>query len=173
MDKAELNRDLEDLWNNFLQVRATYPYARPTHVGQNFIQSAPYYRSKGLKLKVTFDNPLTMDDVERLRELGYWINQSVIVRLYTLFEYYGVISERKKIETKLDGHQEVDILRRLRKYFAHTGRYNEQDPEQKKLFDRIVNHFNLVIYDKDRFPIPIDMVIEVIFQRTKKYVEQI
>jgi hypothetical protein len=173
MDREELINDMNDLWTNFLQVRATHPYMRPTHVGLTSYESAPYYKIKGLHFRVQFDKPLTMDDVERLNGLGYWVNQSFIVRLYTLLEYYGVVSETKKINTELEGHEEVDILRRLRKYFAHTGRYNETDNEQKKLFDRIVSHFRLVTYDKDRFPISIDTVIEVIYKKTKRYIEQI
>jgi hypothetical protein len=86
---------------------------------------------------------------------------------------HGVVSETIKIDTKLDGHEEVDILRRLRKYFAHTGRYNERDSKQKRLFDRIVTHFKLTGHDMDRFPIPINTVIEVIFKRVKIYVRQI
>jgi hypothetical protein len=173
MNKGELINDMDDLWNNFLQVRATHPYMRPTHVGLTSYESAPYYKIKGLNFKVQFDKPLTIEDVERLNGLGYWINQSVIVRLYALLEYYGVVSETIRINTELDGHEELDILRRLRQYFAHTGRYNETDKEQKKLFDRIVSHFKLMTYDKDRFPISIDTVIEVIYKKVKKYIEQI
>jgi hypothetical protein len=173
MDKDELIKDIDELWNHFFQVRATYPYARPNHVGKTFIESAPYYRLKGLHLRVEFGQPLTMDDIERLRELGYWINQSVIIRLYALLEYHGVVSDTIRIDTTLDGHEEIDILRRLRKYFAHTGRYNETDKDQKRLFDRVVAHFNLIGHDKDRFPISIDTVVQVIFEKAKIYVGQI
>jgi hypothetical protein len=173
MDKAELINDMDDLWNNFLQVRATHPYMRPTHIGLTSYESAPYYKIKGLNFKVQFDKPLTKEDIERLNGLGYWVNQSVIVRLYALLEYYGVVSKKRKINIEFEGHEEVDILRRLRKYFAHTGHYNETDREQKKIFDRIVTHFKLKSYDTDRFPISIDTVIEVIYKGTKRYIEQI
>ncbi len=122
---------MSDLWVNFLQVRATHPYMSPTHVGLTSYESAPYYKIKGLNFRVQFDKPLTIDDLEKLNGLGYWVNQSVIVRLYALLEYYGVVSETQKINTELEGHEEVDILRRLRNCFAHTGRYNETDNQQK------------------------------------------
>lgn len=173
MDKVELIKDIDDLWDHFFQVRATYPYERPNHVGQTFIESAPYYKLKGLDLRVEFGRPLTIDDIERLRELGYWVNQSVIIRLYALFEYHGVVSGTARINTTLAGYQELDILRLLRKYFAHTGRYNQTDKEQKRLFDRVVSHFKLIGHDKDRFPLPIDAVIQVIFEKVKIYIRQI
>lgn len=173
MNKGELLNDIEDLWSNFLQVRAAYPYARPTHIGQTFIESAPFYRQRGLNLRLEFGRQLTADDVEKLQELGYWINQSVIIRLYALLEYYGVVSETIRINTNLEGHEEVDILRRLRKYFTHTGKYNETDKDQKKLFDRIVSHFKLETHDTDRFPISIDTVITVIYNKIKRYIELI
>lgn len=173
MDKEALYKDIDDLWENFFQVRGTYPYARPNHVGQTFLESAPYYKQRGLNLRVEFGRTLTIEDVEKLRELGYWVNQSAIVRLYALLEYYGVLSDKVRINAELEGHEEVDILRRLRKYFAHTGRYKETDKDQKKLFDRIVRHFKLTGHDEDRFPIPINTVIEVIFKKAKVYVRQI
>jgi len=173
MDKVELLKEMDDLWTNFLQVRATYPYARPTHIGKTLIESPPYYRNKGLKFKLEFEKPLTDEDVKRLKGLGYWINQSVIIRLYALLEYYGIVSEEIKINHDLDGHDELDILRRLRRYFVHTSKYNPADNEQLKLFNRIIEHFKLSIYEKDVLPIPIDTVVEVIFKKIKKYIEQI
>lgn len=95
---------MDDLWNTFLQVRATHPYIRATHIGQTSYESAPYYKIKGLNFKVQFVKPLTKEDVERLNGLGYWVNQSVIVRFYALLEYYGVVSETKKINIELEGH---------------------------------------------------------------------
>jgi hypothetical protein len=67
----------------------------------------------------------------------------------------------------------IDILRRLRRYFSHTRRFNPEDPDQIKLRDRIIEHFQLEIYDTDILPIPTDKVVEVIFIRAKKYVDQL
>lgn len=172
MDKEQLKKDMDDLWSNFLQVRATHPYMRPKHIGLTTYASAPYYKVKGLDFRIQFGKPLTMEDIERLNGIGYWINQSVIIRLYALLEYHGVVSDKIKINKELEGNEDVDILRRLRKYFAHTGRYNPADGEQRKLFERVVRHFGLTDYDANKFPISIDTVIEKIFERTKRYIEQ-
>ncbi len=81
-----------------------------------------------------------------------------------------MISDEIKIRKELAGNEEVDILRRLRKYFSHTSKYNPTDKEQLKLFNRIIEHFKLDVYDKGVLPIPIDTVIEVVFERAKKYI---
>ncbi len=84
-------------------------YARPTHVGKTILESPPYYRRKGLKFKLQFEKPLTQKEVTKLKGLGYWINQSVVIRLYTLLAYHGVISDEIKLRKELEGNEEVDI----------------------------------------------------------------
>ena len=173
VNKHSLLKEIDSLWNYYLQVRATYPYARPEHIGRTYLESASYYKRKGIHLRLEFGRPLTEQDIEQLRDLGYWVNQSVIIRLYALLEYYKVVSDKISINTTVSGHEDIDILRRLRQCFAHTGRYNASDNRQLKLFQRIVTHYELKEHDQDRFPIPIDAVIEVIFNRVREYVQQI
>ncbi len=173
MNKLEILKQIDDLWKIFEQVRATYPSVHPTLVGHTHIKSPQYYEDKGLNFTILFEKPLTREDIERRNGVAHWINQSVLIRLYALLEYYDIVSKTKSIGTNLDGHEEIEMLRRLRNFFVHTGRYNKADKDQKVLFDRIVNHFGLSVQEEEDFPIPIDSVIEIIFEKTKTYVRQI
>ena len=176
MEKDELLKEMDLLWSNFIQVRAPFPYPRKEHVGKSVLESSPFYKAEGINMKIEYEHALTKSDIERLRNLCYWINQSFLIRLYTLLEYYKLVSKnptKNKIRKELDGHEELDILRRLRNQFAHTGKYNPDDGAQEILFNRIVKQFKIEAKDIDEriFPIPIDKVIKVIFEKVKKYVE--
>jgi hypothetical protein len=174
-DKIELNRAINKLWKNFVQVRSTYPYGRPEFIGRNTLPVRPYYRSQGLGSQILFPNKITKKDISLLNELGYWINQSAIIRLCALLEAYKVITKTSRINANLEGHEEVDIQRRLRNYFVHTKKYDSSDPDQLKLYNRVVSHFNLTDEESSKFnlPIPINTVVEKIFTKVKLYISQI
>jgi len=173
MDKLELYIEIDTLWQDFVEVRATFPYARESHIGSSIIKSAPYYEMHGFNYQLEFNHNLDEGDIKRLRRLGYWINQSALIRLFTLLNCNGILSDYASINNKLDGHEEMDILRRLRNKFAHSGRYNPDRKDEKALFNRIIKHFNLVEYDEELIPIPIDQVIQPIFEKIKTYIEHL
>lgn len=174
-DKVELNKAINKLWKNFLQVRSTYPFGRSEFIGKNVLPIRPYYKNRGLGSQIVFPNKITKEDISLINELGYWINQSAIIRLCALLESYGVITKKSKINVNLKGHEEVDIQRRLRNYFAHTNKYNPKDPDQLKLYNRIVEHFKLTEKESSKFnlPIPINSVVDKIFMKVKLYISQI
>jgi hypothetical protein len=145
-------------------------------VGKVTFSTAPFYQRRGHNLEFHFAEPLTEDDVRRIREIGHWINQNYVVRLCALLESHGVVPKegKGKICKELPGHEEIDILRRLRNEFAHSsGRYDATDPEARKLYERIVDHFRIQTDDpssaKD-YPIPIDTVLVPLTQACKRYV---
>jgi hypothetical protein len=70
----------------------------------------------------------------------------------------------------------VDILRRLRNVFAHgCGWYDQTNPEDKKLRERTIKHYELEPDNHPesdaKFPIPIDRVVVPITEACKTYVQ--
>ena len=124
-------------------------------------------------MKLTFENSLNSNDIDNLNRLGYWINQSFLIRLYTILEYHKVISVKIKIRKDFEGADELDILHKLRRIFSHTSRYNPENDEQRLLYDRIVSHFKLTEYHPELIPIPVDTVIEVLVNKIKTYINRL
>lgn len=172
MDTTPIIQEIDTLWNLHLEVRATFPNAKTKHVGLSKISSSSYYTKKGFNYELNFPKPLQEEDIIRLRHLGHWLNQSFLIRLYSILEHGEIVGQKIKIDKDLSGNEELDILRRLRNAFGHTSAYNPHDGEKAKLFKRIVKHFNLSDPKPDELPIPIDQVIEPIYIAIKKYVKE-
>ena len=164
-------KDIDDLRDQFTNCRAYFPYMSMNHVGLSQISTAPYYISQGFKIQFNFSIPLTEYHIQKNNEIGHWINQSVIVRLYALMEYYGLVSNKIKIDQSEPGWKELDILRRLRQIFSHkSGKHDPRNNMEKKLIQQIISHFNMSISDHNDFPLNIDEVIDPIFSGCKTYV---
>jgi hypothetical protein len=171
--RMELLNEIDSLWSIFSQVRAAYPYARKHHVGKTFVESSPYYVSRGLKYKLEFNRVLKDEDIIKMNELSHWVNQSSLIRLYALLEYHQIIAKNIKIDTSVEGHEELALLRLLRNTFSHTSKYNPKNKQQKKLYERIVKHFNVAQPLENFMPIPINEVIQKIFEKVKVYCEKV
>jgi hypothetical protein len=97
------------------------------------------------------------------------LNENFIIRLFALLESYGIYS---KIDKELEGSEEIDILRRLRMVLAHSlGKYHPNDPDQRKLVDRIIKRMGLRIDDPAEFPLDIDKVIDPLVRGCKTYIK--
>ena len=87
----------------------------------------------------------------------------------------GERSKWGRIQKHLDGHKEIDLLRRLRKLFAHTsGSFKGGEKEHDDLRQALIEHFDLDEKDHPTqdgmFPIPIDTVLVPMGEGIKKYV---
>jgi hypothetical protein len=164
-DLSILIGDMDKLFLHHCTCRSHFPYMDSSLIGTNEFPTAPYY---GVNLVFQYAAGLAVTDIELVNSTGHYINQNFVIRLYALLDYYKVLSP---IDKTITGNDEVDILRRLRNSFGHTpGDYNSNDPDQKKLRDRVVAHFNLSIEESDNFPLPIDTVLEPLFNACKEYV---
>jgi len=157
-----------------LQARVMCSFMPDSAVGSQSFETAPYYAVHGLTCSLSFSAPLTRDDVERINALGHWINQNFLVRLCSILESNGVISRNSKIRTDVIGHEDVNILRRLRNEFAHgSGRYAASDREKNRLFDRIVSRYRVESHayfaERSQFPLPIDKVVVPLAQGCRRY----
>ena len=161
---------------NLLNIRALFPAIENEMVGQTQFSTAPFYQNMGLNIVFTLSSPITAEKIQEINEIGRWVNQSFIVRLCALLESYHIISknENERINQSIDGHDDVDILRRLRNILAHTsGRYNSNDLEERKLYKRIIEKYSVKIEDgetAEEFPLHIHTLLLPLAEGCKRYV---
>jgi len=169
----QIHLQLRDLQN----VRAMFPAITSGMIGQSEFATAPFYQQRGFPITFRFSKPLTAERVEEISKIGRWLNQSFVIRLCALLESYQVIPTEKqgRINQEIDGHEEVDIIRRLRNVLAHTsGRYNSANPDERKLYERIVDRFSVEAESADsanEFPLPIDAVLIPLAKGCKRYIQ--
>lgn len=161
---------------NLLNIRALFPAIEVGMVGQSKFTTAPFYQNKGFNIEFNLSSPLTLDKIQEVNEIGRWVNQSFVIRLCALLESYRIISknEKERINQKIVGHEDVDILRRLRNVLAHTsGRYNPTDSEERKLYERIVERYSINIVRLEtvkEYPLHIDTLLLPLAEGCKRYV---
>lgn len=171
MDKHPCLNEIDVLWKNLYTVRGALPYLRPSDVDATETQPRGYYEAKGVALILKFAKPLTLESIKDYNAMGYWVNQSFVIWLHALLEYHKVAGGGVRINHDLPGSADVEIVRRLRKIFVHTnGRYNENKPEERKLFDAIVKRYSPNPVDPVRFNLHINEVLEPMVASVKKYV---
>jgi hypothetical protein len=155
-------------------LRSVIPRLSSDLVGQTKFPTAPYYRNKGLGIWFRFSSPLTADFINEFNDLADWINQNFILRLYAVLESNKLVSRTITIRPDIEGHDEVDIVRRLRNNFGHgSGRYDPADPNKRQLFERIVSHFGLDVGedpgDEGKYPLSISQVLIPLAEGCKQY----
>lgn len=174
MDYEKIIRQIEEQWEILLNCRSVFPYVTQSHIGEKSLTTAPYYSVRGYNLRFQFSEPLTKGRVEQLVEIGYWINQSYVIRLCVTLEVNQIT---QKIDEGIPGHKKVEILEALRNKFAHSpGRYNPRKPKNRKLYATVVDHFSLdeEEYSGDPgsfYPIPIDSVLEPLTKGCVRYIK--
>jgi len=179
MEKPEiLIEQINIQFEYLLSLRALFPYMNDSLIGESIFRTAPYYRNKEFDVHFNFGRKLAQEDIDRIISIGHWANQNYIIRICSLLEANKIIPKENegKIDQTIDGWEEVDLVRRLRNQFAHSsGKYDFKEPKEKKLYERIVIHFNVSLAkassEATEFPIPIDTVIEPLTESCKKYIK--
>lgn len=161
--------DIDQINTIFRYSRSSCPYIDPKYEGQTI--EVPFNLPGGIQTIIKYKEPLTKEFISFNNQVGHFTNQNFIIRLYALLEYYEIIGNDIKIDSSLPGADELDILRRLRKYFSHrSAPYNKEDTEQEKLYQRIITHFNIPEPHPQDFIISIDTVITPVINKVKEYV---
>jgi hypothetical protein len=169
MQKEQCLNEMGLLWKNFTTVRGALPYLRETRIGKKRVTSPSYYRNKGIELAIEFSQPLDAMDIKNYNAMGYWVNQSFVIWLYALLEYHGLV---ESIDMANPNGEDVNLLRRLRMIFSHTnGRYDATNPDERRLFDAVINRYRPGTVDQERFNLQIDEVLERMYSGARKYVE--
>ena len=164
---------IEQHWQNLKLVRSMTPFLTDNACGYKDIETAGYYKKSGYKASIRFEKPLTLELIKRFNLATHWVNQGFVVILFAYLDYCGVYDP--DIYQDIDGWYEINLLRWLRRWFAHTsGFYKPNDSEQRKTYERIIDHFNLKEDDYPEsaglFPIPINDVLEPLVEGCKRYV---
>ncbi len=116
-----------------------------------------------------FPTEITEEDVNQLNDAGYWVNQSLVIGAWALLEYHGFAGS---LDKSRHGFEDVNILRRLRKVFAHTnGRYDSTNSEERRLFVRMAEYYQIRTVDMERFNLQIDEVLERMLEGVRSYVK--
>ena len=115
------------------------------------------------------ERPITEQFIARQRQLGRWINENALIRLFGILHYRGVF---QKLDRSLPGYTEMDILRRIRNALTKTPLdYRPDTGENRRLRDAIIQHFALGEHDiQEQIPIPINKVIDPIFGACRQYI---
>ena len=176
---------LDELWITFTRCRAIFPLVTKDKVGHKGIINSNFLPQNSINISLSSKNKLTDADIVGINKSGHYINQNFIVRVHALLDSKKIIPRRKKNENSesnngypeeldklIEGHRDVFFLRRLRHKIAHsTGKYNSQDKDQKKLYEDIVEHYNLKTPPNhpDEWRLPIDKVLFPMFKGCKRY----
>ena len=151
----EFIKTCETLWSDF-------PATKANAIGQMTIRTAPYYIQQGFDISFQFNQPLSEQSIFKINQISHWLNQNFVIRLCAVLEYYGIISNSKKIDFELEGAGHVNILRRLRNCFVHSsGKYNSEDKDHRKTLELIRNKLKISIDEPTNgvWPIMIDKVL--------------
>ena len=168
-DSTDLLAELDHLQGLLLECRAVFPTMTVEMIGQRQFSTAPYYQRRGYKAQVRLEQPITEDFIKRQRQLGRWINENALIRLFGILNYRGLF---QKLDKSLPGYAEMDILRRIRNALTKTPLdYQPEVGENLKLRDAVVQHFALGEHDiQEQIPIPINKVIDPIFEACRNYI---
>jgi hypothetical protein len=164
---------LGTLWLSFNNCKAHFPYIPDDAVGKKFANTAPFYVAQGFNISFVFSEGLSKEGIVKINQIGHWINQNFIIRLCALLESYHVLSNKIKIDSTLAGAEDIDIVRRLRNYFAHSsGRFNFLDKEHEKTMDLIGNKFGISIENRTEWPLSINTILKPLYEGCITYSKQ-
>jgi hypothetical protein len=165
--------DINTLWKDFVNIKAYFPYIPKDSIGIQSYTSPDFYKQFNVKIDFRFSKALKENDIEQINHFGHWISQNVLIRLTALLEQNEIICGESSIRHDFNESEKIRLLIQLRNKFAHSkGEYNSKKCRNKKLMNDIIKTFNLDEIEYSNYPIPIDEVIEPIFEGSKKYVLQ-
>jgi len=155
-----------------LRCRSVFPRLGGDLVGQRTFEAPEYYRQHGHDVVVTLPEPMTAGFISDLNNLAHWLNENFVLRLFAVLESNGLF--RARIRNELDGHDEMDMTRRLRNMIGHGGLYDPDDADKRKLYDRIVQHFQVnsqsYLDDPMVYPLGVGQVLVPLAEGCKRYV---
>ena len=162
MNTQEIMHQIDIQLRTLMHIRAMFPTMGSNMIGQTNAIPPPFYQMHGFRIELRFEKPLTDEQINVMNNIGRWVNQSFIIRLCALLESYHIIPPKGHghINKQFDGHEAIDIIRRLRDVFAHTsGRYNPNKRRENKLYRRIIESYSINAEDPStasEFSVPID-----------------
>jgi len=167
-DIGSILKDIDTLWDKFLRCRSHFPCVSPTMAGQRCIPTAPYYEAEGLEGTYILNHDLTLGMIDELNDIGHWLNQNLVVRLYAILDHHNVVDS---IEEEYDGWRYVSLTRWLRNYFVHqSGFYDPIDSDHEKTMQEMGDLLHIGVEGREEFPLPIDEVLRPLLEGCKMFV---
>jgi hypothetical protein len=142
--------------------------------GQTEFEAPEYYRQLGYTVSVKLSQPMTAEFIKGLFDLGHWLIENFVTRMWAILESNQIVSKTGKIDQALENWRDVDLLRRLRNKIGHgSGTYEPADADKKKLFDAIVQYYNVPegysYFEVEKYPIGVKQVLVPMAHGCKKY----
>jgi hypothetical protein len=169
---AEIDRQIDFLH----RCRSEFPRLHNEMAGQTEFEAPEYYRQLGYNVSVKLSQPMTAEFIDGLFELGHWLNENFLTRLWAILESNQIVSKTSKIDQALEHWRDVELLRRLRNKIGHgSGTYDHADAEKKKLFDAIVQYYNVPegysYFEVEKYPIGVGQVLVPMAHGCKRYTD--
>jgi hypothetical protein len=162
--------EIDDLRDIFLQCKSLFPVLSDQLVGKNSFQTAPYYQSRGYNVSIHTGKPITKDFIDRYSQIGRWINENAIIRLFGILNYYKHVGQKYQIDKGLPGWEHVRYCCRIKNVITKTRLNYEPDTEKNiRLKEELISYYKLNPDQYKNIPTPIDKVIEQIFNGCKEY----
>jgi hypothetical protein len=152
----EICAEIELQWECHLISRAAFPSGLMNKLLE--YESPQFYSDQGVSVKVRVALPLSQVMERRLGDVGHWLNQNYIIRLFGILNQDGVITAGKN-----EGNPYTLILALLRQRVGtHSRGYrNPKSREVRRLTKLIEDHLNTSIEPKDaqHFDLAIDTIL--------------
>ncbi len=160
----ELEEEVNRIWKLHRNTRSVFPYFSETKLvferSNHFkVWNHPILES-GL---LSFKKPISKEMIPELNEIGGYLNQNFVIRLFALMNYYNLVGSQGSIQEGVSGCKDVLIMVKLRQHFSHSsGRVNPKRRESVNLRDEIYNFYKVDPKTQDplEFAIPLIKVLE-------------
>ena len=84
---AEIDRQVDILH----RCRSVFPRLHQDMVGQTEFEAPEYYRQLGYNVSVKVSQPMTPEFIDGLFEMGHWLNENFVTRLWAILESNGIV----------------------------------------------------------------------------------
>lgn len=174
-DVEQAIKEIDELDDIYLSCKSIFPRIDKSMIGKTSFLTAPYYLLRGYNMTINLDQSITAEFIEKYRQVGNWINENAIIRLYGILHYYNFIGQNEKIDKEILGWRHVDLCRRIRHCITKS-KLNyapSEDSDNSKLRKEIISFYCLSPdeYEEGEIPTPTDTVIRPMIEGCKKYIK--
>jgi len=173
---------LDRLWDNYFRCKSFFPADVKRFVGQRQIPVYLYYAEGGSSIAFEFNEDISNEQANQIHEIGHWVSQSFVVRLYALLESYQKeifvensegCSKRYVVNERLNGAKFIKVVKGLRNYFAHSsGRFRPDRKDHRKTMELMRECLeDMPDGEPSKWPLGIDTVLEPLFKGCRAYAE--
>lgn len=92
--KAEFGLEYELKNRNVETRRAQFPNIREEHINKEIIYPAPFYKTETIVKYITLKENVNATTLHKINSIGHWMNQNIIIRLYSILEYYKIVGNK-------------------------------------------------------------------------------